>query len=186
MSTDPARVPAERVPAEGGPAERGRARPGGLRPGHLAGGLLIVVGLAGLWHAAQATAAAPVAPQVAGSAPAQVSATRAGITVSDAYLQPQEPTDALAYLTVTNRGKRPDALLALSSDEIAHVATLYSSGAETATEPLSVPPRATVRLTPGGPHFRLGLHGPLAAGQSAALTLTFRRAGDLTVRAVVR
>lgn len=159
---------------------------GALRAGHLAGGLLIVVGLAGLWHAGQATAAAPPVSQITASAPAEPSATRAGITVSEARLQPQGPTDALAYLNITNRGRTADVLLSLSADEIAHVATVYASGAETTYARLPIPAGATVRLAPGGPHARLGLHGPLVAGYTAPLTLTFRRAGDITVRATVQ
>lgn len=155
-----------------------------MRAGHLAGAALVLVGLAGLWHSAQATAApAPTAPV---AAPVRPSASRAGIAVTGAYLTRQGPANALAYFTVSNRGGSADFLTGISADEVAHDATLYLGGGEITTGTLTVGPGSSDRLAPGGPHVRLGLHGPLTPGQPVTLTLTFSRAGTINVRAVVR
>jgi len=150
--------------------------------GHLAG-VLILVGLSGLWHGAQAAATRAV-PSVTALAPAAPS--RSTISVRDAYLMPTGPIDALAYFTVSNRGSRPNALLAISADEIAHEATYFPSGEETAPGTLTIAAGATARLLPGGGHVRLALHGPLSPGQSVTLTLAFSRAGVVTVAARAR
>lgn len=156
-----------------------------LRMGHLAG-VLILVGLSGLWHGAQAAATRAV-PSVTALAPAAPAApSRSTISVRDAYLKPTGPIDALAYFTVSNRGSRPDALLAISADEIAHEATYFPSGEETAPGTLTIAAGATARLLPGGGHVRLALHGPLSPGQSVTLTLAFSRAGVVTVAARAR
>ena len=51
---------------------------------------------------------------------------------------------------------------------------------------LAVPAGGTVRLAPGGYHGMLiALTQPLTVGQSIAVTLTFEKAGPLTVSASV-
>ncbi|PZS30823.1 MAG: hypothetical protein DLM59_10855 [Pseudonocardiales bacterium] len=154
------------------------------RAGYLAGALVLLVGLGGLWHATQSTAAA--APKAPGASTVGATVSQAGIVVRDAYLKPNGPTDALVYFTVTNQGTGPDFLTAVSSEEVAHDATLYLGGEETSTGALSIGGGSTERLVPGGPHVRLGLYDALLLKHPVTLTLKFTRAGTIKVRASVR
>jgi copper(I)-binding protein len=96
---------------------------------------------------------------------------------------------AALYLRIENGGPA-DALLAIES--VAGRAELHGtvgSGGRVAMERLDsllVPARGTARLEPGGAHGML-FGGPVAlvAGDTVALVLRFRRAGDIAVRAVV-
>jgi len=161
-------------------------RRSGLRAGQVAGILLIVAGLAGLWQGTRAATAAPAGPLTAARTAPAATASRAGLTVTGAYLSATGPEGALAYFAVTNRGSRPDVLIAVSADEVAHEVSLYPAAAEGQTGTLTLPPGSTVVLAPDTGHVRLALHGPLTLGQHVALSLWFQRAGDLPVGAIVR
>jgi len=93
----------------------------------------------------------------------------------------------VAYLTITNRGKKADALIAASTPAAArveiHHTTLVDGMAR--MRPLSeipIPAGATVKIEPGGIHLMLvDLEAPLVAGKPVPLTLEFRVAGRVTV-----
>lgn len=93
----------------------------------------------------------------------------------------------VAYLTITNRGKSADALIAASTPAAArvemHRTTMVDGMAR--MRPLGeipLPAGETVKIGPGGIHLMLvDLEAPLVAGRSVPLTLEFRVAGRVTV-----
>lgn len=96
-----------------------------------------------------------------------------------------------AYLTITG-GSQPDRLLGASSPRAASVqvhVTEQSNGVAgmREVETVAVPAGAKVSFAPGGTHLMLmGLDGPLVAGQTLPITLSFERAGPIQVIAKVR
>jgi iron complex outermembrane receptor protein len=93
----------------------------------------------------------------------------------------------VAYLSITNNGAEPDALIGASSPASSGVQfhqTTISEGMAR-MRPLSeidIGPGTTVKIEPGGFHLMLvALKAPLAAGKSVPLTLQFLRAGSITV-----
>jgi iron complex outermembrane receptor protein len=93
----------------------------------------------------------------------------------------------VAYLSITNHGTEPDALIGASSPASSGVQfhqTTISEGMAR-MRPLSeirIEPGTTVKVEPGGFHLMLvALKAPLAAGKSVPLTLQFLRAGSITV-----
>lgn len=97
-----------------------------------------------------------------------------------------------AYVTVVNRGARPDALVSASADaadavEIHETRSMSGMVMMSRVDRLPVAPGARLELKPGGYHLMLvGLRRPLRPGEAVALTLTFERAGPRAVRAEVR
>lgn len=116
-------------------------------------------------------------------------------TVSDAWVRPPMGADrpAAAYLTIVG-GSGADALIAASSpaspDVQVHETMAGGSGMMGMQEVdrIEIAAGATVTLEPGGYH--LMLMDPdvaqLVAGETVELTLTFEKAGDVTVSAEVR
>jgi copper(I)-binding protein len=100
--------------------------------------------------------------------------------VADAWIRATPPgaRTAAAYLTLTSTGAF-DRLLGAATDAAASVEihTSIAAGGVTRMErlaELAVPPRATVRLEPGGAHLMLiGLAAPLAPGARVRLSLQF-------------
>ena len=117
------------------------------------------------------------------------------ITVTDAWARPAMSMGGAgaAYLTITNGTAQDDALLAVRTAAAAnpeiHETTAMGSGM-TGMQPVDkvpVPAGQTVRLEPGGYHIMLiNLTSELKAGTTIQLTLTFQKAGDVTVTAEVR
>ena len=96
-------------------------------------------------------------------------------------------TTAAAYLTITNTGAQDDALVAIASDR-APMAMLHESKAVDGVmqmrhlESLDIAVGAKVVLDPGNLHIMLmGLASPLKEGETLTLTLTFAKAGQVTV-----
>jgi copper(I)-binding protein len=94
---------------------------------------------------------------------------------------------AAAYLTVTNAGAAADRLVAASAP-VAAKATLHESKMVNGIMemrplgPVTLQPGQSLTLKPGGDHIMLThLKAPLKAGQSFPLTLTFEKAGAITV-----
>jgi copper(I)-binding protein len=117
-----------------------------------------------------------------------------GIAVSGAWARATPPGVRVtaAYMTITNRGARPDVLVGASSPAAAAV-QLHRTSMENGMArmrpagTISLAPGTTLRVEPGGLHWMLhGLRAPLAAGQTLALTLRFRDAGDITVQLAAR
>lgn len=141
-------------------------------------GLTLLIGLAGLAAGGCSSAPGTPAPTVA---------------VTDAWARPAPVGgESAAYLTIINSGSA-DILRSVRCT-IAGSAMLHQTSTDTAgmtgmsmLADLPVPAGATVRLEPGGTHLMLAeLTRALAAGERIDLQLTFERAGEIDVPAVVR
>ena len=105
---------------------------------------------------------------------------------------PLNPDQTALYITVRNHGPQPEALLAASS-AVATTGefhqTLLQHGT-TVMHPQSrfdIPAGETLAMTQGGAHIMLlGLKQALRVGETVPVTLTFEKAGPLSVEAVVR
>ena len=98
----------------------------------------------------------------------------------------------VAYLTITNNGKVPDALVAANTPVAARVEFHQTSFADgmARMRPLQeivVAPGKTVKIEPGGIHLMLvDLESALVTGKRVPLTLEFRLAGRITVELDVK
>ena len=98
-----------------------------------------------------------------------------------------------AFLTVRNAGDRSDRLIAVESDVAAGV-QLHMTRMEEGiirmrrvVDGIEVPAGGLAELKPGGFHVMLmGLKAPLEEGGSFPVTLTFERAGSVTIDVPVR
>ena len=119
-------------------------------------------------------------------------ATAAEMRLEDAWMRLVPGSDAAGYLRIVNATDRDDRLLAASADRVAAVEfheTSIEGGISKMGQlaEIEVPARATVVLEPGGLHLMLlGPEAGLVAGEVVHLTLTFARAGEVTVDATVR
>src|SRR5215469_8160071 len=102
---------------------------------------------------------------------------------------PGKAENGAAYLTI--QSPTPDRLLTVSSPVArkAELHTMSMEGMVMKMRPLAgvdIPAGQPVTLKPGGQHVMLlGLDAPLREGQSFPLTLTFEKAGTLTVTVVI-
>lgn len=101
---------------------------------------------------------------------------------------PGKARSGAVYLTIVNRGNAPDKLVSIST-QAAKRAEIHRSqikdGVTTmrAVGSLTLRPGFSVLLRPGGLHVMLtGLEAPLKRGGSFDMTLTFEKAGSLTVK----
>ncbi|SEA20931.1 copper chaperone PCu(A)C [Rubrimonas cliftonensis] len=122
------------------------------------------------------------------------SATQGPITVSEAYARanPTPNGASAAYMTIETTGEE-DRLIAAASPAAArvelHTHLLDDQGVARMREVEAIPlaPGAPAELRPGGLHVMLmGLAAPLEPGGEIAITLSFERAGDVTLTAPVR
>ena len=96
---------------------------------------------------------------------------------------------AAAYLTIVNRGRTADRLVAVTSPAAkrAMMHRTVREGGIMRMRPagtVPIPAGATVSFAPGGLHIMLmGLKAPLSKGGTVRLTLVFARAGRATVTA---
>ncbi len=97
-----------------------------------------------------------------------------------------------AYFTITNTSGVDERLVGISTP-VASMAHLHRTQTENnvstmqSTDALILPAGGSVRLAPGGLHIMiLGLNGPLQAGESVPLTLSFLEAGEVNFEAPVR
>jgi len=129
-----------------------------------------------------------------GAGGAAQAATAAGLTLSNVWARatPAGVPVGAAYFTITNQAKEPDSLISAASPAAQSV-TLHSTTLEGGLSRMRpageivLAPGQTVKVEPGGLHVMLtGLKGPLVAGTRVPLTLTFRRAGAITVQMQVR
>jgi periplasmic copper chaperone A len=115
--------------------------------------------------------------------------TDSPIYVSDAKSRPTAPGGTgVVYMTVANQGAADDSLTALSTpiaDKADMHRTVKGDGGimkMEAVDTLPVKAKDAVTFGPGGLHVMLmGLKKPLAVGDSFPLTLTFAKAGPVTV-----
>lgn len=96
------------------------------------------------------------------------------------------------FLVVTNSSARDDKLVSVTSPAAAEVQlhTMSMDGGvmrmRQVTGGLTVPAHGKLELKPGGYHVMfLGLKAPLALGAKVPATLTFQRAGKVTVEFAV-
>lgn len=135
--------------------------------------------------AEDAAATSPVTGTVATAVPtAPVLATAGPLQISAGYVpQPASPDVAAAYLTITDTGDQPDALVAARSDASA-TTTLHRTqgGVMLPLAELPVPAHGSAAFTPGADHLMLEHPTrPLTKGGRVVITLTFRVAGEVTV-----
>ena len=146
----------------------------------VAAAVVVLVGLVGLLRGAM--------PQsVAG--PAGSSDVPTGLVVGGAYVrEPANGINAAAYLTVYNPTDTADQLVSVTSGAGA-LTSLHSEAADGSMQNmtgLTIPAHGSLSLTPGKGHVMIEkLYGPLKAGQSVNLQLSFARAGTLLVTAPV-
>jgi hypothetical protein len=100
-------------------------------------------------------------------------------------------TAGAAYVSVMNHASQPDTLLAVASPA-ARAADIHMTEAVDgvmkmkSAGPLEIPAMGTLEMRPGGFHIMLvGLKAPLRQGEEVEITLSFSKAGELTVRVPV-
>lgn len=98
---------------------------------------------------------------------------------------------AAAYLSIRNDGIDNDTLMIVSTP-VSGMADVHSMSLNNgimsmaATEPIIIPAGGTITLAPGGLHIMMmNLRKPLIKGESIDLTLSFNRAGKITVTAPI-
>ena len=92
------------------------------------------------------------------------------------------------YITITNNGAEDDVLVGAKAD-IAKETQIHEMAIEgdvmkmrQLENGLVIPAGETVTLEPGGLHIMfMGLHGALAEGEKVPVTLSFEKAGDITI-----
>jgi len=97
------------------------------------------------------------------------------------------------YMTLANKTDASDRLTAASSDVAAEVQIHQMSVVNgimkmrQLTDGLAIPARGSVTLKPGSYHVMLiGLKKPLTVGETFPLTLTFQKAGNISVTVQVK
>jgi copper(I)-binding protein len=148
-------------------------------PAGVAGSIVLALGAAGL---------------IRGAVPQSIATTgatgAAPIVVTNAYLRPPAPPTQLAaaYFTVYNTTARDDELISVATGAGAS-AQLHKvvGGVMTAVAgSVVIPAHGSLVLSPGTGHVMISqLFGPLSAGQSVDIVLTFATAGLITVSAPV-
>jgi periplasmic copper chaperone A len=120
---------------------------------------------------------------------------QSGIRLTNFSIAPVrgQGTATAAYVTVSNTAPEGDRLLSVACDCAAeaglHTMTMKDGMMDMAEVKagFEIPPGQTLVLAPGGNHIMLtGLKGKPATGDSEKLTLTFAKAGKVTIDAPVR
>ena len=118
----------------------------------------------------------------------------ADIQIQDPWVQAAPPNVKVlaAYLEIKNNGEKPRILTNVASpafNEIGiHRSVMHENMAHMEhMKELTIPPRASVVLKPGGLHFMLmDAKKPLRVGDSVPMTLTFKNGDKVAVAATVR
>lgn len=134
-------------------------------------------------------AAATVAALTATAAPADEMHI-GDLTVTGAWTRATAPSmrNGGAFLTIRNAGSADDRLVGASTPAAART-ELHTHRMEAGVMKMRpveggipVPAGGTAELRPGGYHvMMMGLQAPLAEGSAIALTLTFEKAGSVTL-----
>ncbi|HUL70104.1 MAG TPA: copper chaperone PCu(A)C [Gemmatimonadales bacterium] len=99
--------------------------------------------------------------------------------------QPITNASGAAYLVIANGGSAADTLVDASSPIAAM--TMFHGASMTSMGSVVIPPGTRVTFAPGGAHIMLTTLSTLPkAGDSLPLTLTFTRAGRVTLELPVR
>lgn len=123
-------------------------------------------------------------------------ATVGALTIGHSWSRATPPAGrtGAGYLTIENRGATADRLTGAAIDPaIADAAELHSMTMDNGIMRMrpveggvALPAGQTVELSPGGIHIMLvGLKAPLKEGTRVPLTLTFEKAGSVTVELAV-
>jgi periplasmic copper chaperone A len=163
----------------------------------LAAAVVLAAGLVGVVRGAQPDSTAAGSSTSLGSSSTGSMAGMAGmanmspdmaIQVTGAYVrQPANRINAAVYFTIYNLSDTPDTLVSATSGAGARtsVHTETAAGMQ-GSAGLSVPAHGNLALTPGKGHVMIEqLYGPVLAGQTVNLQLTFARAGVVLVVAPV-
>lgn len=148
----------------------------------LAAAAVVLVGFAGLVRGAL--------PQTAESTSGSVS-QGAPIVISGAYVrEPANGINAAAYFTIYNTTGVADSLVSVASgagsQTSVHTGDDDGSGMQMNTGGVTIPAHGSYGLLPGKGHVMIEkLYGPVRAGQSVNLELTFAHAGEVLVAAPV-
>ncbi len=118
--------------------------------------------------------------------------TFGNLTISDQWVRVTANTVTAAYMVITNTGEA-DTLIAASTPLTASVQLheVVSDGATSKMQPkdggFPVPANGEVTLRPGSYHIMmLDLKEPVTDGQIVTITLTFQKAGDVTITALAK
>jgi copper(I)-binding protein len=128
----------------------------------------------------------------------------AGVSVTDAWARPSSAmaSAGAAYMTIQNTGSATDALIGASSPAAStvevHESVVMGTPAPGASgdggmmgmqpvERLEIPAGGSVQLKPGSYHLMLiGLKQDLKAGGTIEITLSFEKAGEVTLSVPVK
>lgn len=116
--------------------------------------------------------------------------TLGGLTITGPFTRATLPNAPVAggFLTLTNTGADDDRLVSVTTP-IAREAQIHEMAMENdvmkmrqLADGLLIPAGETVTLAPGGFHLMfMGLNAPIAEGDSVPVTLTFEKAGSITI-----
>jgi len=129
-----------------------------------------------------------------GKAAPEVASARSGhIRVTDAFaFAPVTQASGSIYFRLQNDGSVPDTLADLSTPLSSHISMHATLGSTTGTmmmrvSDMQVPAKGEIVLKPGGTHVMLeDLNSLPKPGDHISVTLTFRRAGAITLAVPVR
>ena len=116
----------------------------------------------------------------------------AQIEVREPYALSSNPNSGAAFMTLVNPGPEADRLIEARSPVAARVELhthLMQDGVArmTRVEAIDLPAGAETKLERGGLHVMfLGLHAPLAPGDTAPVTLVFESGAEIEVQAPVQ
>ena len=134
-------------------------------------------------------ATAVVLTVVAGVAMVRGAEVASALEVVEAWARATPPGAEVgaAYVTLRNNGPDADSLVGATSSVAARIETHETTEANGVarmrpTEAPTIPAGGELAMRPGGTHLMLmGLAAPLTEGDRVPLTLTFAKAGTLTI-----
>ena len=127
-----------------------------------------------------------------GSAAAAQDYKAGSLTIDQPWARASVTETGAAYMTITNHGTAPDELVAAAAPVAGKVElhTHIAEGDVMRMRPvgeIDIGAGQSAMLKPGGLHIMLmDLKGPLKEGETFPLTLTFKKAGDVTVNVPVQ
>jgi periplasmic copper chaperone A len=119
-------------------------------------------------------------------------ATPALAVIQPVALRPMGGAVTMGYMTINNSGGSSDNLIAAQSDVVGSIALQLSQMSNGVMklipqQKIEVPANGQVKLEPAGYHLMMiGLKRDLAVGDKVKLTLTFEKAGKISIEAEVR